>query len=428
MRFFVALVVFSTVIGVISPVTPNIGSSWAQDKAAAASAQSTAKPAAPPAKPEIAATPAATPATPPATTATGPATPAPSPATVATAPATPAPPPATVATPGEKGAASPSSAKALWDAVNTSRGTMIWAGVVAAIIIIGGAILLYRAIQAGADPLILRLTPSFFFWLGMTYTGVLLLMAAVYNLILPDPNRPVMFGVLPIAVPWFGALGAVTISLEGVFLWNSQWDKKFNYWHIGRPLFGAVLGIVAFFIYVVIVSASGAVPNFLGGAQAPIKDYIVFYVVAFLVGYREETFRELIKRATDLILKPGTQSPAAPAVTLKVAGATPVAIQCPDVAATVTSSVTVDVQNSGTGALMAPVVTVTSVAPTAAGTFAVANDHVTGAGDLAAGQARSLDVRFTPPAAGTFAATLTVTATNLATPKTIRITGKTTPA
>ena len=75
------------------------------------------------------------------------------------------------------------------------------------------------------------------------------------------------------------------------------------------PLFGAVLGIVAFFIYVVIVSASGTLQSFRGGGASSTvaaKDFIIFCVVAFLVGYREETFRELIKRATDLILKPGT--------------------------------------------------------------------------------------------------------------------------
>jgi hypothetical protein len=34
---------------------------------------------------------------------------------------------------------------------------------------------------------------------------------------------------LPIAVPWFGAIGAVTISLEGVFKWSeSRWNPEYN--------------------------------------------------------------------------------------------------------------------------------------------------------------------------------------------------------
>src|SRR5207248_634808 len=147
----------------------------------------------------------------------------------------------------------------------------------------------------------------FFFWLSMMYTALLLLMAVTYLVCARDAQPTLLAGILPIAVPWFGALGAVTISLEGVFLWNDQWDRKFNYWHIGRPLFVAVLGIVASFIFVVIAVAAGSPPPFLSDEASPTaKDFIIYYVLAFLVGYREETFRELIKRATDLILKPGT--------------------------------------------------------------------------------------------------------------------------
>jgi hypothetical protein len=363
MRFFVAVVVFSSVIGITSTITPNIVSSWAQ---------TAGQPAAPPSQTEV-----------------------------------------------------PLS---FWNAVNAYPRPMIWGAVLAALIIVGGAILLYLTIRAGANPLILRLTPSFFFWLGMIYTALLLLMAAVYNLSLPDqaPAQPrLLGGILPIAVPWFGALGAVTISLEGVFLLNNVWDKKFNYWHIGRPLFGAVLGIVAYFIFVVIIAASGTPPAFLDNRAAPPKDFIVFYILAFLVGYREETFRELIKRASDLILKPGALPGEAPAVTFRVGGTTPPEIQCPEVAANASSRVTVEVLNTGSVPLVAPVVTVTPVAPTPADTFAIANDQVTGGGDLATGQARSVDVTFTPPADGTFAATLTLTANNLTNSKTIPVTGRT---
>jgi hypothetical protein len=295
----------------------------------------------------------------------------------------------------------------------------------AAIIVIGGAVLLYRAANAGADPLILRLGPSFFFWLAMLYTALLLLMAVVYNL-RPAEAKPTMLGgMLPIAVPWFGALGAVTISLEGIFLWNDQWDRKYNYWHIGRPLFGAVLGIVAYFIFIVTVATSGTSPKFLdtpGTASA--KDFIIYYIVAFLVGYREETFRELIKRATDLILKPGTAAPDAPAVTFRVAGATPSEIRFVDSPINGTARVVVEIQNSGNAPLVAPAVAVTPTAPTPANTFATANDHVTGGDDLAPGQLRTVEITFTPPAAQDFSGTLTVTATNLASPKTIRVAGR----
>lgn len=285
----------------------------------------------------------------------------------------------------------------------------------------------YRAAHAGADPLILRLGPSFFFWLAMIYTALLLLMASAYNFSSLGSKTIMLGGILPIAVPWFGALGAVTISLEGVFLWNNQWDKKYNYWHIGRPLFGAVLGIIAFFIFVVTVTASGTSPKFLdnaGAASPSAKDLIIYYIVAFLVGYREETFRELIKRATGLILKPGMPAAAAPAVTFKVAGVTPPEIRCPDIAVGNTSSVVVEVQNSGNTALVAPAVAVTPIVPIPANTFVTANDQVSGGGDLAPGQVRTVEITFTPAAAQDFSCTLTLTATNLASPKTIRVAGR----
>jgi hypothetical protein len=328
-------------------------------------------------------------------------------------------------TPGaqtERRSASPG--QALWDTMAENGTRTILVGSLAIAIVVGGAVLLYRAAQAGPNPLILRLGPSFFFWLAMIYTALLLLMAGAYNLS-PWASKTVMLGgLLPVAVPWFGALGAVTISLEGVFLWNDQWDRKYNYWHIGRPLFGAVLGIVAFFLFVVTITASGTAPKVFEGTPAA-KDLIIFYIVAFLVGYREETFRELIKRATDLILKPGTTAPAAPAVTFRVAGAIAVQVTCPSTAAGTTSHVSVEVQNSGGAPLVAPSVAVSPVGPTPAGTFAVANDHVTGGGDIPAGQARTVDVTFTPPAAAQeFSCMLTVTATNLTAPRTIRVTGR----
>ena len=322
----------------------------------------------------------------------------------------------------------PAPSRSLPEAFNVSRKpVMIIGAVVVVLILIAGAILL-RLSPLNPEttlPLIWRLTPSFFFWLGMTYTAFLLLSAVIYQVAVPRTARPVLLGeILPIAVPWFGALGAVTISLEGVFLWNQQWDRKYNYWHIGRPLFGAVLGIVAFFLFVVIVAASGSAPKFLDDRSAPGKDYIIFYVVAFLVGYREETFRELIKRATELILKPSTPSTAEPAVTFKVAGTVVPQIEVPDAALNVKTSVTVEVQNTGAVPLIAPVVRVVPTTPTPAGVFAIANDHVTGGGDLAPGQVRSVDVTFASANAGSFGAILTVSATNLTAAKTIRVTGE----
>jgi hypothetical protein len=41
---------------------------------------------------------------------------------------------------------------------------------------------------------------------------------------------------------------------------------------------------------------------------------ILYYVVAFAIGYREETFRTLIKRVLDVLLAPGTTNGVQPAI------------------------------------------------------------------------------------------------------------------
>ncbi len=267
--------------------------------------------------------------------------------------------------------------------------------------------------------LIMRLTPTFFFWLGMTYMSLLLLVGFVYNATKDPSSGPtVLAGFVPVAVPWFGAVGAVTISLEGVFVRNNQWDNSYNYWHIGRPLFGAVLAIVAFFLFLVIALASGSTPRFLDGQTTTAKDYIIFYVVAFLVGYREATFRELIKRATDLILKPGVPASAAPVISFKVGGK-----KVSDIAFTKVGTTTVDIENSGAAPLARPEVKLDAETGTPKETFAVEKDQLTGQ-ELAAGQSRSLDIAFKAGDPGNLAATLSVSGTNLKPATTIRVHGK----
>ena len=49
-------------------------------------------------------------------------------------------------------------------------------------------------------------------------------------------------GTLPIAVPWWGAVGAVTLSLTGVFEHPSNtWKKDYAYWYWSRPFIGGTL-------------------------------------------------------------------------------------------------------------------------------------------------------------------------------------------
>ena len=108
-------------------------------------------------------------------------------------------------------------------------------------------------------------------------------------------------GPIPIGVVWFGALGAVLISLTGVVEHAADWDGRLYLWHLSRPLMGAALAVVAVLILQAGVLATGTQPS---SAATPGPKNLLYYLVAFLVGYREETFRELIKRLVDLIFAP----------------------------------------------------------------------------------------------------------------------------
>lgn len=139
------------------------------------------------------------------------------------------------------------------------------------------------------------------FFVELFYLAALLSAAGLY--IEGAFALPNSLGTVPLPVPWFGALGAVLISLSGVFEHGDDWKIKYALWHYGRPLVGASLGIVTVLILQAGILAVGSNVN----ASSPGKpSSILYYVFAFLIGYREETFRELIKRLVDVLIKPGT--------------------------------------------------------------------------------------------------------------------------
>ncbi len=112
---------------------------------------------------------------------------------------------------------------------------------------------------------------------------------------------PDSFGSLPVGVPWFGALGAVIISLSGMVDHRNDWDNSLIFWHLTRPLIGASLAIISVLIFQAGILAVAASPNPTPG----VPQNLLYYLIAFLVGYREEVFRDLIKRLADVILTPG---------------------------------------------------------------------------------------------------------------------------
>jgi hypothetical protein len=296
---------------------------------------------------------------------------------------------------------------------------------IAVALVIGALVLLFFAARKPNDSFIFKMRPNFFFLLAMTYTMVLLLVAVGYNLSYTGPQPWLLGNMLPIAVPWFGALGAVAISLEGTMQWSeSRWNPEYNYWHVGRPVFGAVLGTIGFFMFVLIVSSSGNTPKFLETSDqiTPAKDFIVYYVVAFLAGYREETFRELIQRVTDMILKPSERGAGIAQVNFKVAGVVQSEIAFPVTPVGETPMKTIDIVSSGDRPLGTATLTLSGSDTKSKEVFSLTNDNVTGK-DLGPNQAGTIDIKFAPKNQGTYSAILSVAAANLKQPATIRITG-----
>jgi hypothetical protein len=105
-----------------------------------------------------------------------------------------------------------------------------------------------------------------------------------------------------VAVPWFGALGAVLISLVALSEHRNDWDPTYRFWHWSRPLLGASFGSISVLIFEAGILAVGTAPSAV--SQSTPKN-LLYFLVAFVVGYREETFRELIKRLTDIVFSPG---------------------------------------------------------------------------------------------------------------------------
>lgn len=129
----------------------------------------------------------------------------------------------------------------------------------------------------------------------------LLVLATLAFLNLSVPNTvPGSLGPIPTGVPWFGALGAVMISLWGVTEHRADWDEAWKYWHWSRPFVGASVAVISMFILKAGILAVGATPV---GTQGVTQNFL-YFVVAFVVGYREETFRDLLKKVADVILTP----------------------------------------------------------------------------------------------------------------------------
>lgn len=113
-------------------------------------------------------------------------------------------------------------------------------------------------------------------------------------------------GIVPTFVPWAGALGGVTISLIGCVRYSRSWDSKMNMWHALRPVLGAVAASIGFVILVLVLKVaagtqfdSDVIPT-NPGSQG------LFFIIGFLLGFREGLFLDLVQKIASMILTTGT--------------------------------------------------------------------------------------------------------------------------
>jgi hypothetical protein len=145
--------------------------------------------------------------------------------------------------------------------------------------------------------------PPHIFVLALAYLIILISVFGIYvSWSTARAHVPASFGQLPIGIVWFGATGAVIASLYGIFVYNQKWDSSYNYWHYCRPLFGAITGSIGAAIYLILLN--------LGSKSAIKVDDLTFYVVAFVLGFADKSFMQMLQNVTNVIIKPGsTTSP-----------------------------------------------------------------------------------------------------------------------
>jgi hypothetical protein len=109
----------------------------------------------------------------------------------------------------------------------------------------------------------------------------------------------------------------LTANFSDIARRADRWNPHLATWFFVRPLIGAAFGAIGYLIFRAAIQVSVTNTADLGGPA------ILGYVIAFTLGYREEMFRELLKRITDLLATAGggdVEPPSAPPGLLCEAG------------------------------------------------------------------------------------------------------------
>lgn len=247
--------------------------------------------------------------------------------------------------------------------------------------------------------------PRHFLLLDVLYVAILavLLISRQAHWLWIDRIGNPIGGIVPLGVPWFGALGAVTISIYGIVDHSHEWQAKWNLWHVVRPVVGAILGTLAFLIFISTIQATGSQPTVVGSAsKGPSVQAITYLVIAFVVGFREETFRSLIKKVVDVLLSPGNTTKA-PSVSISPS---PMAFGL--VATNQSRSLPLTVANNGTDALVIQGPQANPPGTVLAGSAFELGDNVVEGATINAGTSATLVVKFAPTTVGDQQGALTI--------------------
>jgi hypothetical protein len=168
---------------------------------------------------------------------------------------------------------------------------------------------------------VVRLNPSALLTITLVEYILLVLLLVGYQFNWLGLHRlpAVIGGVLPLIVPWAGALGAVCISLVAVTAHWDKWDstshgahptqaEKWNGWYLVRVPLGAGLGTIAAMMVILFLGTVTKTSN--GTIDLTPTGAATLMVIAFLVGYKQETFRTLLERTLNVIQGPRPPEPA----------------------------------------------------------------------------------------------------------------------
>jgi hypothetical protein len=110
------------------------------------------------------------------------------------------------------------------------------------------------------------------------------------------------YGEMPVSVIWFGALGGTMASLNGIFMHGNDWNDSYDLWHKLSAPVGAVIGLLSYILLVALINSTS------GSSSINTNAIITFDLAAFILGYSQQHFQQLLDKAFGVIFGPGSDN------------------------------------------------------------------------------------------------------------------------